>query len=790
MTEPAKLATNLRRLFIVFASCALLLIAVGLPRISFDNDILALFPHAQHNPSITHADQLITERVTSKVFFLLHSDNWDATRTAAASFVTSLQQCECFLQASANHDLQALTQLQEKYREFAPVLLTDRQREELQAGSGPQRVQKSLRNYLVNPTTGMTESLRYDPLGTLQDFLNHTHPGQTNVQLDEQGFVAFGAPTERYLLIIAELSGSPYSVALQKQAQLAIATAEAEFNQLSGADIVRTGVLFYTLAGTTQARTEISTVGLGSALGILFLLLIVFRSPVLTLLAFMPIIFGVLLGLVVCNFIFGSVHIVALVFGASLVGVAIDYALHFFTHRHALGAQWQAASGLQHLLPALSLGLLSSVAAYLSFTLAGFPGFTQVAIFSCVGLVTAYSVVVGFYPWLLQRPAKRALPISLVTWIKAYHRWILHHLQKFYTWPVILPLAIFIALGLWQLTAQDDVRAMQLPEQQLLTMEQRFQALVGQRTALQYLLVSGADTEQLLQRLTKLRPELQHLQAQGTLGGFQSIIDYVPAATTQLANWQVWQRSLIETNLLADMLTQLGVRADFKTSVIAALNTSAPHLIQLEQMADTLNNLPDAPIFFNFANQQHGVVLLQGLTEPAALARLAEAHAGVEWVDAVAQTNQLLRDYRMGTALLLAFAYTLLVVVFSWRYSWRGALAIVAPPLLASALCFSLLGWFGQSVSVFNLMALLLVLGVGIDAALFMRESGAQNYATLLAIALSTLTTVLGFGLLSLSATAAIHSFGITILLGILLCFLLSPLALAVVPSANAVAKK
>jgi predicted exporter len=83
----------------------------------------------------------------------------------------------------------------------------------------------------------------------------------------------------------------------------------------------------------------------------------------------------------------------------------------------------------------------------------------------------------------------------------------------------------------------------------------------------------------------------------------------------------------------------------------------------------------------------------------------------------------------------------------------------------------------GQAISVFNLMALLLVLGIGIDAALFMRESRGRNYDTLLAIGLSTLTTVLSFGLLSLSATAAIHSFGVTILLGIGFCFILSPLA-------------
>jgi predicted exporter len=74
-------------------------------------------------------------------------------------------------------------------------------------------------------------------------------------------------------------------------------------------------------------------------------------------------------------------------------------------------------------------------------------------------------------------------------------------------------------------------------------------------------------------------------------------------------------------------------------------------------------------------------------------------------------------------------------------------------------------------------MALLLVLGIGVDYALFFRETGSENPATLLAIALSSLTTLLAFGLLSLSATTAVHAFGLTILVGILVAFLLSPMA-------------
>ena len=47
----------------------------------------------------------------------------------------------------------------------------------------------------------------------------------------------------------------------------------------------------------------------------------------------------------------------------------------------------------------------------------------------------------------------------------------------------------------------------------------------------------------------------------------------------------------------------------------------------------------------------------------------------------------------------------------------------------------------------------------------------------MLANGLSTISTLLAFGMLALSETFAIHAFGITILVGITLAYLLAPLA-------------
>ena len=66
----------------------------------------------------------------------------------------------------------------------------------------------------------------------------------------------------------------------------------------------------------------------------------------------------------------------AVIFGASLVGVAEDYGIHWFASRQGVAAarRW---SLLRQLLPGLWLALLTSALAYLALGLAPFPSETS-----------------------------------------------------------------------------------------------------------------------------------------------------------------------------------------------------------------------------------------------------------------------------------------------------------------------------------------------------------------------------------------------------------------------------
>ena len=173
----------------------------------------------------------------------------------------------------------------------------------------------------------------------------------------------------------------------------------------------------------------------------------------------------------------------------------------------------------------------------------------------------------------------------------------------------------------------------------------------------------------------------------------------------------------------------------------------------------------------------HGsIVALRGLTH-GSLPLLQHAGTGldgVQWVDKVGEISSVLGRYRkyMGWVVLLSYfaVYGLLYPRYRSR-TWR----VLAPTALASMATLALLGMGGQNLQLFHVLALMLLLGVGVDYGIFYMSIrvGARN--CLARRRFVTLSTLLSFGLLSLSKTPALQAFGLTMLIGTITVWLIVP---------------
>jgi predicted exporter len=178
------------------------------------------------------------------------------------------------------------------------------------------------------------------------------------------------------------------------------------------------------------------------------------------------------------------------------------------------------------------------------------------------------------------------------------------------------------------------------------------------------------------------------------------------------------------------------------------------------------------------------VVIPQSVTLANEPALLDAAHAvpGVSFVDKAASVSKLFGEYRVDAAAWLAGALLLVLILLMVRYRPRGGLAVTLPVLLAVVVTLATFGYAHVPFTLFNWLALMLVLGVGANYAVFLREgtlrAGADPGAVWTGVLLSSATTLLSFGMLGISSMPALRSFGATLSLGIMVSVLLAPIGI------------
>ena len=215
----------------------------------------------------------------------------------------------------------------------------------------------------------------------------------------------------------------------------------------------------------------------------------------------------------------------------------------------------------------------------------------------------------------------------------------------------------------------------------------------------------------------------------------------------------------------------------------AGLNSVTPNLDAMPVSVEAWLASPVSEgwrlLWLTLPTGESGVLVpVDGVKNSAALGKLAASHQGVAWVDRKASFDSLFALYRSLLTGLLFVALAVIACGAMVRLGWRkGAIGLV-PSLLSLSCGLAALAVAGHPVNLFSLLALVLVLGIGINYTLFFSNPRGTPLTAMLAITLAMMTTLLTLGMLVFSTTQAISSFGIVLVSGIFTAFLLAPLAM------------
>lgn len=723
----------------------------GLP---LESDLMALLPREDRDPAIQRAKDRMAETVSRRVVVMIGHADRAVARAQASRLQETLSAQGLIRPESDVPSADAIRRLGAAYFPHRAALLSEADRHKLEAGQADSLVQRALAQ--VYGFAGPVESrlLAHDPLLLFPAFLAAL-PGPASRLTVDDGMLSVVDGATTWVMLSLILTDAPSSLDMQRRVGAVYDQGVAA--AADGTRWLRLGAVFYARAGAEQGLRDSSRIGGVSLLGTVLLVVLVFRSAQPLLLSLVAIGCGMVAALSACLAVFGSVHVAAQLFGVTLIGVAVDYALLYFGQ--VFRPTIAPAQRLGQVRNGLVLGAVVTIIGYGALALSPFPGLRQVAVFSSVGLAGSLATVMLWFP-LVDRTAHRPLPPWAMTMTAALLRFWADPGRRAVRRGGLVLLGGLVILGALRFQADDDMRRQQ-GLSPLLTAEQaEIQRLTGFGLTGQFFLVQGDSEQQVLEREEALGQRL------AGSAGWQAVARYVPSARRQAETAHLVQQALYGPHLDT-------YRAGLGMIGGTAPQAAAQPLLPADIRATGALPFLDALVI----DATTHVVSLDRLSDPAAVAGAVQGMEGVRFVDPTADLNDLLRTYRLRTLWLLAFCLLAVRPLLAIRYGWRGALRVSLPPALAVMATPLLLALAGVGFSFFAAMALVLVLSIGTDYAVFYAEERGQDRVALLSIALAMLTTLLSFGLLVVSDLAGVRAFGATMLVGVVLSFLLSPMA-------------
>jgi len=607
------------------------------------------------------------------------------------------------------------------------------------------------------------KELQNDPLMLMRGSQLALAQNSQKLRLMDGWLVTQDAAGNYWYLLHGELAGSSFDMQQTHQLVTILHDLEEKLKgQYPQAQLLSRGTVFYSDYASQQAKRDVSTLGVATLLGVILLIVAVFRSLRPLLLCLISIGVGALAGTVITLLLFGELHLMTLVMSMSIIGISADYTLYYLTERMVHGehdSPWQSLAKVRN---ALLLALLTTVAAYLIMMLAPFPAIRQMAVFAAVGLSASCLTVIFWHPWLCRGLPVRPVPamVLMLRWLAAWRR------NKKLSVGLPVALALVSVVGIATLHVDDDISQLQALPQQILAQEKSITALTGQSVDQKWFVVHGATAQQTLERLEAFTPALAAAKTAGEISGYRTLpLNSLARQKRDLALLQ--QAAPAVTNVLNG----------------AGLATVSPDLSAMPVRVDEWLNSPASEgwrlLWLTLPNGESGVLVpVDGVKESAALEQLASQHPGVVWVDRKASFDTLFALYRAVLTGLLLVALGVIACGAMLRLGWRKGLISLVPSLLSLGCGLAALSATGHPVNLFSLLALVLVLGIGVNYTLFFSNPRGTPLTSMLAILLAMMTTLLTLGMLVFSATQAISSFGIVLVSGIFTAFLLAPLAM------------
>lgn len=656
--------------------------------------------------------------------------------------------------------------------ENLPYFLSIENADSILQAQQPDEVSRNVQKLLTRLSTPEGYALRNyllrDPAGMYAEVLQKLSGFQEGVNFkvyDQHLFTEDG----QYILI-SITPGFPASES--KHNGELISRLRKVANGINEADILLFGGPVIAAENAAQIKEDTTWAGTVAVILILMLLFWYYRKWSVPLVFFIPPLFGITMALAAVYLLKGEISLVTLGAGSIVLGIALDYCFHTFTHiKHAASVP----AAVSEIAWPLILSCFTTVLAFFSLL------FLQSEVLEDFGLLAAFSLlgtllfVLTILPLLVDtlkvKPALDSKPNRLDKWL---------NLKPVKTWPllaIIGGVTIFLAFYVDDVSFEDDLSKINYFPKELQKAEQAItNSSTSEKTI--YVVTKAKTIQQAIDVNADVHQRLNSLIKSGAINSVVSINDLFPTteqARKRAVNWNnrsAQKQAVVENYMQAG--EEAGIKAEGFQEFYTILNTQF-HDYQLPEdmlIKGTFSN------FFIEEGNRVGLVNVVN-TYPEYLDEIEKSlqGSGAVIVDRASMASGLIDVVRDNFNLLLIITTSLVFITLLLNYG-RIELALLTflPMVLSWFWILGICGLLDIKFNFVNVMVTTFIFGLGDDFCIFVTDGLLSRYKLGInklksyrsSIVLSTTTTVIGTGVLLFAKHPALSSIATLAVIGML----------------------
>lgn len=570
----------------------------------------------------------------------------------------------------------------------------------------------------------------------------------------------------RSALLLAETRHSGFSVGPQRRALTLVRATFARVARGTRLSLTIGGTGAITVAANDQVAGIAKVLTIADLILVAGILTWVYRSGPPLGASLVPLVTGAVTAGAVTGLIFPRLAITTLGFGTMLIGVAMDYPTYVLLHVRPGEGAVRAARRVAR---ALGLAVAAMVIGFSTMIFSRLAGLVQLGVFASVGLAASAFA------------ARYVLPFMVPAWrptadLGAWDRWAAQSvalLRRGRKATVVAALAAVGILGYRGDRVWDDhLSALSPAPQALMARTGRMARAFGVPGLSSLVVVTAASREQALAHSAALLPVLASLRRQGALAGYQLAAQYLPSLAAQRRRQEALPApAVLERRLraaAAGMPFRMRAFRPFVSAVAAARHAALLRASDLPPAA----RAKLGGLLMHIQGRAVAFVRLSGVRDPHRVAQAVQASgvAGAHYIVVKRAIGHLMARYRAALLrhAIIALLLMTLVAGIGLR-SGREALRLMVPMIAAIVTACAVLVVAGPGLTLLNVVALLLIAGLGMGYALFLGDHGLVTDRRPLAPWVCAATTMTGFGVMAFAPVAMLRSVGLTVSIGALL---------------------